>query len=147
MLKLQIDNAKPRILTNDNMLLTPGGVVVAGLCGLVTRAGMDAIRAEISLAGAGEARAFCLHADRAVMALGDAYLESIKTDTLPPISGALVVRSEMLAAWHSYARRLAHLGIVRKVFTSRESALTWATEQAAMAADQARWERVRRQVR
>ena len=120
------------------IVLTGDGVEVARLSGIATTATVERVLAGLR-AGAG--RAFCMQADRAVLTLGADYMEAAANAR--PMSGALVVDVGMLETMREYARRMARLGIVRKVFTSRVKALTWASEQAQLAVAQEQWERAR----
>ena len=123
-------------------LLTSDGVMVVGLSGLATAATVGrALRR--ATAGQG-ARAFCLYADKSVLAVSADCTESIKPEDAPAMSGALVVDVGMVDLMRDYARRMARLGIIRKVFTSRAKALEWASDQARLAVAQEQWEKARR---
>lgn len=129
-----------------SILLTECGVLVVGLRGLVTNCASEGISRRIR--GRHEmAYSFCVQADAAVLAFGADYLRGLDPAALPVLSGALVVDPGMLAPMQEHARRMAYFGLVRKVFTSRVSAMAWATEQALLAAAQARWERAHCPVR
>lgn len=123
-------------------VLTGDGVAVVSLCGLVTSAMIGRAMDDL-VNGRCEARAFCMQADRAVLTLGADYMESVAREDVPAMSGALVVDVGMLELMRSYAWRMAHLGIVRKVFISRAKAMAWAIDQARLAAAQERWEKAR----
>lgn len=120
------------------MARTGDGVELVRLSGIATAATVERVLAGL-YAGAG--RAFCMQVDRAVLTVGDDYMET--TTNARPMSGALVVDVGMLETMRDYARRMARMGIVRKVFTSRVKALAWASEQARLAVAQEQWERAR----
>lgn len=122
-------------------LLTGDGVMVVTMRGLVTPQALDGVMYDLRMTGRDQARAFCLHADTAVLAIGADYLDAVKPALLSRMSGALVVDVGMVELARSYARRMAHLGIVRKVFTSRVRAMAWASDQARLSLAQARWEK------
>jgi hypothetical protein len=125
---------------SDSNLLTGEGVIVVTMRGLVTSQVLDGVMHDLRTTSRDQARAFCLHADTAVQAIGADYLDAVQPASLSTMSGALVVDVGMVELARSYARRLAHLGIVRKVFTSRVKAMAWASDQARLALAQARWE-------
>lgn len=121
-----------------NMMLTDSGVAVVGLSGLVTMAAAGHVMRDVMASQ--PASSFCIYADRAVLAVGADDLASIQGADVSAMSGALVVDVGMLEMMRDYARRMARLGIVRRVFTSRVKALAWATDQSRLAVAQARWE-------
>jgi hypothetical protein len=126
--------------SSDSNLLTGEGVMVVTMRGLVTPMALDGVMHDLRTTSRDQARAFCLHADTAVLAISADYLDAVQPASLSTMSGALVVDVGMVEMARSYARRLAHLGIVRKVFTSRVKAMAWASDQARLALAQARWE-------
>lgn len=67
-------------------------------------------------------------------------MSSGRPGALSAMSGALVVDVSVLEAMRGYARRMANLGIVRKIFTSREKAMAWASHQARLALAQEQWD-------
>lgn len=91
------------------------------------------------LATHGQAHAFCLMAEKALLAVGDDCLLRINQSDFPRMYGAVVVSDALHDVMESHARQIARQGVVRVVFTERDVALAWAAKQALLAVAQAAW--------
>lgn len=114
------------------------GVLVLDLRGVHTCASACAALL-LGLSVHNQAKAFCMLADRALLALGDDCLNAVRPEDFSPIHGAIVVSDALQEVMESHARHIARQGIVRAVFTSRDEALSWATGRARLAVAQAAW--------
>lgn len=126
-----------------NIKLTPGGVLVVDVLGLVTDATACAVMGAMRVAAGGGARAFCINADKALIAMGPACLEAVDPRNLAPMPGCYVVSAEVFSMVRAHTQRMGRAGIVRETFTSLAKALEWSERQARIEAAQALWERAR----
>ena len=121
-----------------NFTLTKDRVLLIDLTGILSRASIASVLALIRCTSS-QADAFCMHLDRALIAIGQACVDDINPADEQSISGAVVVRDDALALARHYAGRMAAYGRVRAVFTSPAGAQAWATHQAQLRRDQQAW--------
>ena len=145
-------NEMLRLQKNDNLyhgnverftMTLQEGVLAVDLRGVHTCASACAALLH-GLSIHGEAKAFCVMTDRALLALGDDCLNAVRQEDFPPIHGAIVVSDALLEVMESHVRQIARQGVVRVVFTSRDDALLWAAGRARLAVAQAAWVETRR---
>jgi len=115
--------------------LTPGGVLVVRMTGLLTVGVLLAIRNEItSDAGAHEVRAFVVDYTAAIVAMTGAELDQVLegdgAGQVPMLPAAMVVSAECAELFGGHALRMAARGVMRRVFVTRSAALFWAQREA-----------------
>ena len=124
--------------------LTKNKVLTIDLTGVLSRAGIAQVLALLRYTASGRADAFCLSLDRALIGVGQACVDDINPADELGISGAIVVRDDVLVLARHYAGHSAQGGRTRAAFTSKCGALVWASHQAELARDQRAWTLARR---